>query len=41
MEECSPDLIFFIKKQLDHLVFLVVEGQLFFPIDETRFSKIK
>ena len=30
MEECSLDLIF-----------LVGEGQLFFPMDETRFSKIK
>ena len=39
MEECSLDLIFYYR-QLDHLVFVMGEG-LFFPIYETRFSKIK
>ena len=39
MEECSLDLIFY-KGQLDYLFFLVGDG-LFFPIDETKFSKIK
>ena len=39
MEECSLDFIFLLG-QLDHLVFWWERG-CFFPINETRFSKIK
>ena len=39
MEECSLDLIFY-KGQLDYLFFWLGMG-CFFPIDETKFSKIK
>ena len=39
MEECSTDLIFLLGTARP-FSFLVGEG-LFFPIDETRFSKVK
>ena len=39
MEECSLDLIF-LKGTARLFVFLVGDG-LFFPIDETKFPKIK